>query len=122
MQTILYAGLRNAARDQAIAAMLEDVCAEDVAAQFKLSQSAVYAARRRISSLTTFDLTLEGGGSPVGIGKVAAESFRKAALGAYRNYHGTFRHLDLPCWVIVDGENRIPIMDLRKIDTGDEPL
>ena len=60
--------------------------------------------------------------SPVGIGKVAAESFRKAALGAYRNYHGTFRHLDLPCWVIVDGENRIPIMDLRKIDTGDEPL
>jgi len=62
MQTILYAGLRNAARDQAIAAMLEDARAEDVAAQFKLSQSAVYAARRRISSLTTFDLTLEGGG------------------------------------------------------------
>jgi hypothetical protein len=56
------------------------------------------------------------------IGKVVAKSFRHAALGAYRNYHGTFRNLDLPCWVITDDIHSIAVMDLRKIDTGEESL
>ncbi|QQX60900.1 hypothetical protein [Pseudomonas chlororaphis] len=56
------------------------------------------------------------------IGLVAADSFRKAALGAYRSYHGTFRNLELPCWVITDGTQRIEVLELRKIDTGEESL
>lgn len=56
------------------------------------------------------------------IGKFAADSFRKAALGAYRSYHGTFRSLELPCWVITDGVQRIEVMELRKIDTGEVSL
>ncbi len=56
------------------------------------------------------------------IGKVAAGCFRKAALGAYRNYHGTFRNLDLPCWVITDGIQKIEVTELRKIDIGEVSL
>ncbi|WP_156162077.1 hypothetical protein [Pseudomonas sp. MRSN 12121] len=56
------------------------------------------------------------------IGRVAADSFRKATLGAYRSYHGTFRNLELPCWVITDGTQRIEVMELRKIDTGEIDL
>ncbi|MEN5093999.1 hypothetical protein ABE458_25230 [Pseudomonas protegens] len=53
------------------------------------------------------------------IGKVVADSFRKAARGAYRNYHGTFRNLELPCWVITDGTQKIEVLELRKIYTGE---
>ena len=53
------------------------------------------------------------------IGKVASSCFRKAALGAYRNYRGTFQNLDLPCWVITDGTQKIEVVELRKIDTGE---
>ncbi|BCQ70176.1 hypothetical protein PEQA60_41660 [Pseudomonas sp. Eqa60] len=56
------------------------------------------------------------------IGKVVADSFLKAALGAYRNYHGTFRNLELPCWVITDGTSKIEVLELRKIDTGEVSL
>ncbi|MFO3675745.1 hypothetical protein ACKWMZ_26670 [Pseudomonas protegens] len=56
------------------------------------------------------------------IGKVVADSFRKTALGAYRNYHGTFRNLELPCWVITDGTSKIEVLELRKIDAGEISL
>lgn len=123
MQAVIYAGLRNAARDQAIAAAMENESAATVGLIYSLSPSAVYGARRRITSLATFDLKLlGGGGGSVLIGKVAAESFRKAALGAYRNYYGTFRQLELPCWVITDGSESIQVLELRRIDTRETPL
>lgn len=50
------------------------------------------------------------------------DSFRKASLGAYRNYHGTFHNLELPCWVITDGTQKIEVLELRKIDTGEVSL
>ncbi|MFJ3153559.1 hypothetical protein ACIPIX_05380 [Pseudomonas protegens] len=56
------------------------------------------------------------------IGKVVADSFRKAALGAYRNYRGTFRNRELPCWVITNGTSKIEVLELRKIDTGKSAL
>lgn len=52
------------------------------------------------------------------IGKVYSDSFRKAALAAYRTYPGTFQHLALDCWVITDGTQKIKVTDLRLIDTG----
>jgi hypothetical protein len=64
-----------------------------------------------------------GGGSPMAIGTVAAESFRKAALAAYCAYSsGTFRSLDLPCWQITDGDSTIDVMELRRINVGEEQL
>lgn len=56
------------------------------------------------------------------IGKVASSCFRKAALGAYRNYRGTFQNLDLPCWVITDGAEKIEVTELRSIDAGEAAL
>ncbi len=49
---------------------------------------------------------------------VAAKSFRRAALGAYRHYCGTFRNLELPQWQLTDGTSFISIVDLRNLDTG----
>lgn len=49
---------------------------------------------------------------------VAAKSFRRAALGAYRHFCGTFRNLELPQWRVTDGTNSISISDLRDLDTG----
>jgi hypothetical protein len=57
---------------------------------------------------------------PIGI--VAADSFRKAALGAYRNYQDTFRNLELSCWIITDGNQGIEVMEFRRIDTGEVSL
>lgn len=115
---VIYAGLRNGQRDQAIHDALLYRHVAEVAEEFKLSPNTIRAAAKRIEKVAVFDLTLTGGGKPMPIGKVASDSFRKAALGAYRTYRGTFQHLDLPCWVITDGTQRIEVIELRLIDTG----
>ncbi|WP_430444885.1 MAG: hypothetical protein ACQZ2J_27700 [Pseudomonas piscis] len=122
MQAVIYAGLRNGARDQQIHDALIYKRVIEVAREFKLSPGTIRAAEKRISNTSVFELRLLGGGSPMLIGKVVADSFRKAALGAYRNYHGTFRNLELPCWVITDGTSKIEVLELRKIDTGESAL
>ena len=122
MQTIIYAGLRNGERDQKIHDALVYRHVVEVAREFQLAPNTIRAAAKRIQNAVVFDLYLLGGGQPMRIGKVSADSFRKAALGAYRNYHGTFRNLDLPCWMITDGTSRIEVLELRKIDTGESSL
>ncbi|UVL69999.1 hypothetical protein RZO07_19615 [Pseudomonas protegens] len=122
MQAVIYAGLRNGARDQQIHDALIYKRVIEVAREFQLSPGTIRAAEKRISNTSVFELSLLGGGSPMPIGKVVADSFRKAALGAYRNYHGTFRNLELPCWVITDGTQKIEVLELRKIDTGEVSL
>jgi hypothetical protein len=119
MQAVIYAGLRNGARDQQIHDALTYKHVAEVAQDFKLSPNTVRAAAKRIEKAVVFDLKLLGGGQPMPIGQVAADCFRKAALGAYRSYHGTFRNLELPCWVITDGTQKIEVTELRKIDTGE---
>lgn len=52
------------------------------------------------------------------IGPVAAKSFRRAALGAYRHFCGTFRNLELTTWAVTDGKTTISITDLRDLDGG----
>lgn len=116
MQALIYAGLRNGERDQKIHDALIYKRVIEVATEFQLSPSTIRAASKRIEGVVVFDLCLLGGGSPIQIGKVAADSFRKAALGAYRTYHGTFRNLDLPCWKISDGSQHVEVSVLRKID------
>lgn len=118
MQNVIYAGLRNPGRCQAIHEALKCKSVAEVAEQFECSAGTVRAAGKRIAALSTFALTLEGGGKPIVIGTIAAKSFRRAALGAYRHYCGTFRNLDLPTWALTDGANRIAITDLRAIDAG----
>ncbi|NAN50871.1 hypothetical protein EX349_06645 [Pseudomonas protegens] len=122
MQAVIYAGLRNGARDQQIHDALIYKRVIEVAREFQLSPGTIRAAEKRISNTSVFELSLLGGGSPMSIGKVVADSFRKAALGAYRNYHGTYRNLELPCWVITDGIQKIEVLELRKIDTGEISL
>ncbi|QHF28535.1 hypothetical protein [Pseudomonas sp. R32] len=122
MQAVIYAGLRNGARDQAIHDALIYKHVADVASEFKLSPNTVRAAAKRIANVSAYDLELLGGGSPLRIGQVVADSFRKAALGAYRNYRGTFQNLELPCWVITDGTQKIEVTELRSIDTGEVQL
>ena len=122
MQAVIYAGLRNGARDQQIHDALIYKRVIEVAREFQLSPGTIRAAEKRISNTSVFELSLLGGGCPMPIGKVVADSFRKAALGAYRNYHGTFRNLELPCWVITDGTSKIEVLELRKIDTGEVSL
>lgn len=122
MQAVIYAGLRNGARDQRIHDALIYKRVIEVAREFQLSPGTIRAAEKRISNTSVFELSLLGGGNPMPIGKVVADSFRKAALGAYRNYHGTFRNLELPCWVITDGIQKIEVLELRKIDTGEVSL
>ncbi|WP_374377667.1 hypothetical protein [Pseudomonas fluvialis] len=118
MKNVIYAGMRNPGRDQAIHEALKCKSAPEVAEQFGCSAGTVRAAGKRIAALSTFALTLAGGGKDIPVGLVAARSFRRAALGAYRHYCGTFRNLELPTWVLTDGTNRIAITELRDIDAG----
>ncbi|GFM89390.1 hypothetical protein PSCICO_47890 [Pseudomonas cichorii] len=122
MQSIIYAGMRNGERDQKILEALTFKHVKEVAADFKLAPSTIRSIAKRIEAIAVYDLSLMGGGSPIRIGQVAADSFRKAALGAYRNFHGTFRNLELSCWKITDGENAVDVAELRLIDTGEKPL
>ena len=122
MQAIIYAGLRNGSRDQAIHDALMYKHVAEVASQFRLSPYTVRASANRNAKAQSFYLVLLGGGSPLRIGPVVADSFRKAALGAYRNYRGTFQNLELPCWVITDGTQRIEVVELRKIDSGEATI
>lgn len=119
MQNVIYAGLRNPGRDQAIYEALICKSAAEVAEEFECAVSTVRAAGKRITALDTFTLTLDGGGGKaIPIGPVAAKTFRRAALGAYRHYCGTFRNLELAIWSLTDGKSRIAITDLRAIDAG----
>nr|MBO2511373.1 hypothetical protein [Gammaproteobacteria bacterium] len=58
------------------------------------------------------------GGKDITVGTVAARTFRRAALGAYRHFGGTFKNLELPTWTLTDGADRISIAELRKLDSG----
>lgn len=89
MQAILYVGLRNPARDMEIFQAVAGKTIAEVAADFELAPSTVRAACKRIEDLAVFDLKLTGGKQLV-VGPVAAKSFRRAALAAYRHFCGTF--------------------------------
>jgi len=118
MQSTIYAGLRNPARDQAIVDALLEKSVSELAAELKLAPSTVRAAAKRMAAMSTYRLTLTGGGKDIPIGQVAAKSFKRAALGAYRHFAGTFKNLELPSWAITDGANTISIQDLRNLDNG----
>lgn len=118
MQNVIYAGLRNPGRDQAIFDALGNRPVSEVAEVFGCNPSTVRAAAKRIADLATYQLRLTGGGKDIPIGTVAAKSFRRAALGAYRHFCGTFRNLDLPQWAVTDGETTITIQELRDLDVG----
>lgn len=61
MQNVIYAGLRNPGRDQAIYEALMGKSVTEVAEQYECSPGTVRAAAKRIAALDTFTLTLEGG-------------------------------------------------------------
>lgn len=118
MQAVIYAGLRNPGRDQSIVDALAGKTVSEVAEEFRCAPSTIRAAAKRIADLAVFDLRLTGGGKDLPVGKVAAKSFRRAALGAYRHFCGTFMSLELPQWAVTDGTNTISITDLRHLDSG----
>lgn len=118
MQAVIYAGLRNPGRDQSIVDALAGKTVSEVAEEFRCAPSTIRAAAKRIADLHVYELRLTGGGKDLPVGKVAAKSFRRAALGAYRHFCGTFRHLELPSWSVTDGTNTIFIQDLRNLDSG----
>lgn len=118
MQATLYAGLRNPARDMEIFQAIAGKTVAEVATDFSLSPSTVRAAVKRIEDLSVYNLQLVGGGKALAIGPVAAKSFRRAALAAYRHFCGTFRNLELNSWAVTDGETTISITDLRDLDGG----
>lgn len=62
MQNVIYAGLRNPDRDQAIYEALTCKSVAEVAEQFECSLSTVRAAGKRIAALDAYELRLEGGG------------------------------------------------------------
>lgn len=62
MQSIIYAGLRNGARDQAIHDALMYKHVAEVASEFRLSPNTVRAAAKRIANAQSFDLVPLGGG------------------------------------------------------------
>lgn len=61
MQTVIYAGLRNPSRDQAIVKALLDKSVPELAKELKLAPSTVRAAAKRIAAMSTYRLTLTGG-------------------------------------------------------------
>lgn len=63
MQAVIYAGLRNGARDQQIHDALIYKHVAEVAEDFKLSPNTVRAAAKRIEKAVVFELSLLGGGA-----------------------------------------------------------
>ncbi|MGY4663190.1 hypothetical protein ACVWZ9_003984 [Pseudomonas chlororaphis] len=61
MQAVIYAGLRNGARDQLIHDALTYKHVAEVAQDFKLSPNTIRAASKRIANATVYDLSLLGG-------------------------------------------------------------
>ncbi|WP_155274244.1 hypothetical protein [Pseudomonas chlororaphis] len=62
MQAVIYAGLRNGARDQQIHDALTYKHVAEVAQEFKLSPNTIRAASKRIANATVYELSLLGGG------------------------------------------------------------
>lgn len=62
MQAVIYAGLRNGARDQKIHDALIYKRVIEVAREFQLSPGTIRAAEKRISNTSVFELSLLGGG------------------------------------------------------------
>ncbi|AZD01344.1 hypothetical protein SAMN04488482_6072 [Pseudomonas chlororaphis] len=61
MQAVIYAGLRNGARDQQIHDALTYKHVAEVAQDFKLSPNTIRAASKRIANATVYELSLLGG-------------------------------------------------------------
>jgi hypothetical protein len=60
MQAVIYAGLRNGARDQQIHDALTYKHVAEVAQDFKLSPNTIRAASKRIANATVYELSLLG--------------------------------------------------------------
>jgi len=67
----------------------------------------------RMARLKLHHLMLVDGDQKIEIGTIAAGGFISAAIAAYRHFHGLFKSLELPTWVIDDGTDRITVMALR---------
>lgn len=63
MQAVIYAGLRNGARDQQIHDALIYKRVIEVAREFQLSPGTIRAAEKRIANTSVFELSLLGGGA-----------------------------------------------------------
>lgn len=118
MEPILYAGLRNPGRDREIYEAILHRPVTEVAKERNCSPSTIRAAAKRVSEMQLFALKLTGGGKDIAVGTIAARTFRRAALGAYRHFGGTFKNLELPSWALTDGASRISIAELRELDSG----
>ena len=80
MQAVIYAGLRNGARDQQIHDALTYKHVAEVAQDFKLSPNTVRAAAKRIEKAVVFDLKLLGGVSQCRSGRSQRTAFEKQPL------------------------------------------
>lgn len=63
MQAVIYAGLRNGARDQQIHDAMLYKRVDEVAKDFQLAPNTVRAAAKRIQNAVVFELSLLGGGA-----------------------------------------------------------
>ncbi|UZE14752.1 hypothetical protein [Pseudomonas sp. B21-053] len=69
MRAVIYAGLRNGARDQQIFDALTYKHVIEVAKDFQLAPSTIRAAAKRISNAVVFELSLLGGAAQCLLGK-----------------------------------------------------
>lgn len=121
MQAVIYAGLRNGARDQQIHDALIYKHFSEVAEEFRLSPNTIRATAKRIEKAVLFDLKLLGGSQCTdwqGRGGLLPQG----SPGRVRSYHGTF----LATGTALLGDHRrnlrIEVTELRKIDTGEVSL
>ena len=114
-EVVVWQGIKNPEIYMKIAQALE--AGEDAA---QLAKQYGYRARTvkkiglRMSRLKLHRLALSDGEQRIEIGTIAAGGgFVSAAIAAYRHFHGLFKSLELPSWVIDDGTDRITVLALR---------
>jgi len=77
MQAVIYAGLRNGARDQQIHDALLYKHVVEVAKEFQLAPNTIRAAAKRIQNAVVFELSLLGGVSQSRSGASRRTAFEK---------------------------------------------
>jgi hypothetical protein len=102
-------------RHQALIADIKaDVPLLEMVTRHKLTDKTIQRIKRHIRQFKTFEITLTDGLTTMKVASVTTrKDFIHACRHVVRKYSGSFNRLELPQWVLIDGEDRVKLVDLR---------
>jgi hypothetical protein len=86
----------------------------EMVSRHKLTAKTIQRIKRHLKEFKTFEIVLSDGLTTMKVAAVTTrKDFRHACRHVVRRYSGSFNRLELPQWVLIAGDERVKLSDLR---------